>query len=338
MKLLFISYVFPPSTGGIESTAVMLLEEFTRQGLADIEVVTHTPAHVAECPAWRTHRRPDPLALARMASAADLIYQHNPSLRYLWPSLAGKPTVISIHAWIERSDGSISWKDRIKKIVLQQFTCISNSQATAKTLPFPTRVIPNAYNNRVFQNTKSWNDRHGAACVGRLVSSKGIGTALQALSAMRREGCEMPLQIIGEGPESGPLRELATQLEVADLVTFQGTRHPIEVAELLNTAKYLLVPSSFESFGLVALEGIACGCIPVTTGEGGLAEAVGPCGPFFAKGNPEELASRILELERRPDIAGSYLSQAGHFLSTRTSERVASEYLKVFQSLLGRKN
>lgn len=313
----------------------MLLEEFTRLGLTDIEIVTHTPSQNSATARWRPHRRPSPLAFARIASEADLIYQHNPSLRYLWPSLGGKPTVVSIHTWIERSNGSMSWKDRVKKFVLQNFTCISNSEATARTLPFPTRVIPNAYNNRVFQSITPWSDRKGAACVGRLVSSKDIGTALQALSTLRQQGCELSLQIIGEGPEGGALRKLASQLEVADLVSFQGTHTPRVVAEILNSTKYLLVPSLFESFGLVALEGIACGCIPVTTGEGGLKEAVGPCGPFFPKGNPEQLACRILELEQKSGLAECYRSQANHFLSTRTSERVAAEYLKVFQSLLG---
>lgn len=335
MKILFISYVFPPSTGGIETTAIMLLEEFARQGLREFQVVTHTLSQGPENSPWPIHRRPGPLALARIASAADLIYQHNPSLRYLWPSIAGKPTVISIHAWMERSDGSISWRDKMKKCVLQRFTCISNSHATAKTLPFSSRVIPNAYNDRVFRNTIAWTERRGAAFVGRLVSSKGLRTALQAISMLRQEGCEMPLQVIGDGPEADSLRRLASQLSVSDLVLFHGTQPPNEVAGLLNSAKYLLVPSLFESFGLVALEGIACGCIPVTTGEGGLSEAVGPCGPFFAKENPAELAKQILDLERNPGTAEHYRSQANPFLSSRTSERVAAEYLKVFRSKLG---
>lgn len=312
----------------------MLLEEFKRQGIEQIQIITHTQDKCAE-EFWPVHRRPSLREVARLAGWADLIYQHNPTLTYLWPSLAGKPTVISLHAWIERSNGKMGWKDRVKKKVLERFPCISNSRATADKMPFPTQIIPNPYDDRVFQNVTPWADRKGAVTVGRLVSSKGVEIAIQAIAILREQGCDMGMEVIGDGPQGDFLKRQARELGVSDLVFFAGQLAPQAVAERLNSARYLLAPSAFESFGIVALEGIACGCIPITTGGGGLVEAVGPCGPFFAKGNAAELASHLRRMEQSPEIADSFRSHAQDFLKPRTPRLVAAEYLRVFQSRLG---
>lgn len=336
MKLLMISYAFYPSVGGVESSALMLAEQLKKKSGYDIRIVTDTClGNRREMPGFEIDRRPSMLKLARLARWADVVYQHNPSLNYLLPSLMGVPTVVSIRTWICRPGGRKGWQDRVKFAVLRNFTCISNSRATAASLPFPSVVIENAYDDSAFTNRTRWDDRSGMAFVGRLVSDKGVETALAAARLLRERGYDLPFYIAGDGPLRAELEECAKSGGLGGNVRFTGNLSPSELAALLNTVKYLVIPSVWaEPFGIVALEGIACGCIPIGTNQGGLVDAIGKCGPLFKAGNPEELADTLAMLqsdERAVDIFRNYFAE---HLTTHSPDSVSALYAEVIQSLV----
>jgi len=88
----------------------------------------------------------------------------------------------------------------------------------------------------------------------------------------------------GDGPDRGPAEHLARELKVDKHVLFLGKQSHVE--RLIPLAHVLLMPSELESFGLVALEAMACGVVPVADecgrrrrtdpdGEDGFLEAVG---------------------------------------------------------------
>ncbi|MEN6532246.1 MAG: N-acetyl-alpha-D-glucosaminyl L-malate synthase BshA [Bryobacteraceae bacterium] len=80
------------------------------------------------------------------------------------------------------------------------------------------------------------------------------------------------LLMVGDGPERGPAESLARELGVESHVTFLGKQDHVE--RLLALADVLLLPSELESFGLAALEAMACGVPPVATAVGGVGELV----------------------------------------------------------------
>jgi len=80
------------------------------------------------------------------------------------------------------------------------------------------------------------------------------------------------LLMVGDGPERGPAEHLARELQVYQHVTFMGKQDHVE--RLLPAAHVLLMPSELESFGLAALEGMACGVVPVATRVGGVPELI----------------------------------------------------------------
>jgi glycosyltransferase involved in cell wall biosynthesis len=108
--------------------------------------------------------------------------------------------------------------------------------------------------------------------VGRMVSDKGLDLLIEAVAKLRGEGLETNLTVAGKGPEEAAMKELTHALGLDSLVTFVGQVTDMQLNELLNAHKILVVPSRFgEGFGVVALEGIACGCVVVGSTFGGLA-------------------------------------------------------------------
>ena len=70
--------------------------------------------------------------------------------------------------------------------------------------------------------------------------------------------------MIGDGPEASRLQEQAARLGIGGQIDFLGARRGEELVGLLNRHRILVVPSRYnEPFGIVALEGIACGCVVI---------------------------------------------------------------------------
>jgi glycogen(starch) synthase len=104
-----------------------------------------------------------------------------------------------------------------------------------------------------------------------------------------------------------------------------------ELSELIAEHKIMVVPSlEPEPFGIVALEGLACGCLVVASAHGGLPEAVGPHGVLFEPGNVVALADAILGADRAPWL----LNGAAQHLSKHHADYVASKYLKVMEAAI----
>lgn len=98
---------------------------------------------------------------------------------------------------------------------------------------------------------------------------------------------------------------------------------------LLNQHRVLVVPSRYhEPFGIVALEGIACGCLVVGSSGGGLKKAIGPCGLTFPNGDAEALAAVLVTVLKDPEIAGSLLRGAPEHLAAHGTEATALAYVR----------
>jgi N-acetyl-alpha-D-glucosaminyl L-malate synthase BshA len=80
------------------------------------------------------------------------------------------------------------------------------------------------------------------------------------------------LLMVGDGPERGAAEHLATTLGVRDAVEFLGKQNHVE--RLIRLAHVVLMPSEMESFGLAALEGMACGVPAIATNVGGVPELI----------------------------------------------------------------
>lgn len=108
------------------------------------------------------------------------------------------------------------------------------------------------------------------------------------------------LLMVGEGPELPAARALARQLAVEQDVLFLGNQEAVE--EVLPCADVFVLPSSYESFGLAALEAMSCGVPVLASAVGGLGEVVssGVDGWLCRPGDIEGMTARAIELLADP--------------------------------------
>jgi glycosyltransferase involved in cell wall biosynthesis len=264
--------------------------------------------------------------------------QANVSLKYGLARLACRRFVYSHHNVYQRDDGALGLRDRLKRLIARHTPGIANSRYTAAKLGC-AHVVFNAYDDATFRDTEAWPARErDLVFLGRLVSQKGCPTLLGALGRLRQAGLSPSLTVIGDGPERAMLEALASREGVADQVRFAGTLQGPDLAAALNRHRVLVVPSTYEEpFGIVALEGLACGCLPVVSVHGGIVDAIGSHGLTVANGDAAALAETLAAVLADPGAAAARLCGKETHLAAFTARAVALRYVAVFEALLARR-
>jgi len=332
VKILLSSHFFPPGIGGIEEVSCLLAHEFARRG-HEIIVVTRTMSEGPDRYPFEVKRGPRLVALPGLTRWSDVVFHNNISLRTAWPlALIRRPWVVAHQTWIARMDGSRAAVDRLKLRAIRGARNVAVSRAIATTLGVEARLIPNPYRDEVFRRTNAGARVGDVMFLGRLVRDKGVDLLLDALGILKERGARPRTTIVGAGPEREALEAQARRLGIE--ATFAGARRDAELAAMLNGHRLLVAPSRWEEpFGVVALEAMACGCVPVVAGAGGLPEAVGEAGVTFEKGDPQGLAeclegllgdeTRLEELRRR----------APAHLDRHRAAVIAGRYLEVIEEV-----
>jgi glycosyltransferase involved in cell wall biosynthesis len=234
-----------------------------------------------------------------------------------------------------RTPAGIDLVQRLKHAIVRHTTS-GDQPAVAACFNTDSTVIPNPYDARRFGLGSLTEERPGDLIfLGRLVSEKGIDVLLEALAKLHAHGLSPKLTIVGAGPELSIIKRMVVALELNDQVIFAGLRREEELAILLRKHKVLVVPSRYdEPFGVVALEGIACGCVVVGSRGGGLPEAIGPCGITVPNGDAGALARALEQLLLDPSEQKRFLIRASEHLAKFHPTTVAEAYLTLFHSKL----
>jgi N-acetyl-alpha-D-glucosaminyl L-malate synthase BshA len=193
---------------------------------------------------------------------------------------------------IEKSDGITSISEYLRRRTVEVFE-----------VPNEIRVIQNFVNCDLYHPD---NEKKGAASyappgekllihLSNFRPVKRVQDCIRILAEVRKSA-PAHLLMVGDGPERGPAEHLARQLKVEQHVSFLGKQNHVE--RLIPQAHVLLMPSELESFGLVALEAMACGVVPVATRVGGVPELIthGEDGYLESVGDIEAQAARVSTL------------------------------------------
>ena len=170
----------------------------------------------------------------------------------------------------------------------------------------PMQVVPNGFDPRVFSLPDPAVQRLGVVCVARIEPHKNQLELIKALN-----GSGIPLTIIGDPHPHHPSYAARCRARADANVEFRGSLSQSELADVYRGAAVHVLPSWFETTGLVSLEAAACGCAVVTTSRGDAHEYFGElavyCDPArkesvrraveeaLAAGAPPELSARMLE-------------------------------------------
>lgn len=142
------------------------------------------------------------------------------------------------------------------------------------------------------------------------------------------------LVMCGDGPERADAEALAVRLGVSDSVEFVGKQPQSQVREYLSVADLLLLPSQSESFGLTALEAMACEVPVIATRVGGIPELIedGGCGYLFEIGDVDGMAQaalRILGDESERERLGSRGREIA--VSRFATEKIIPQYEDLYR-------
>ena len=144
---------------------------------------------------------------------------------------------------------------------------------------------------------------------GRLSPEKNPGLTLGALRELVDRGVDAHLTVLGHGPMREELMESSADLPVTFHEYISGRQ---ALAEVLGRADLAISPGPVETFGLAALEALACGVPVVCPDEGALSEVVGPAGAV-APSRPEAFADAALDVLGRGDLTDVARTQAERF-------------------------
>ena len=144
------------------------------------------------------------------------------------------------------------------------------------------------------------------------------------------------LLLVGDGPDRSKAEWLAVQKGIHDHVIFLGKQDRVQ--EKLAISDIMLLPSELESFGLAALEAMACKVVPITTRVGGLPEVIehGRTGFMAEVGDIETMARYAIDLlrdDKKLDIMGvqARASAQARFCSTRIIPQYEQFYRRVLE-------
>lgn len=194
---------------------------------------------------------------------------------------------------IEESDGVTAISNYLRDRTVREFD-----------IRRPVQVISNFVNCDVYIRDAGWRERRkqfapeGERLLVHLSNFRPVKRLCDVIEIFDRVRKHIPskLLLIGDGPDRSRAEWLAVEKEIHKDVIFMGKQD--RVAEKLAMADIMLLPSEMESFGLAALEAMACEVVPVATRVGGVPEVIdhGVNGFLAEVGDVDTMAGHVIEL------------------------------------------
>ncbi len=186
--------------------------------------------------------------------------------------------------------------------------------------------------------------------VGRIEPLKGLDTLIQAMSCLDLQQVHRPvhLAIIGGEPDAIPedmteemtrLQKLCDELCMGGMVVFLGKRGQDTLPYYYSAAEVVVMPSLYESFGMVALEAMACGTPVIASEVGGLGYLVqnDVTGFTVPDSDPAALCEKLSMLLGDTDLRETMGQHAAEYALDYAWEKIAARIVEVYVEVLNKK-
>jgi glycosyltransferase involved in cell wall biosynthesis len=203
-------------------------------------------------------------------------------------------------------------------------------------------VIPDGVDGSVFTLSQGKPERvaNQILFVGAIRPVKGVDILLRALRVLADKGRKINLLVIGEAfygayrQEELRLKELMSELKLADQVRFAGKQPLLELVRQMQRSAALVLPSRAESLGMVLVEALACGTPVVATRCGGPEDIVNDrVGVLVPPEDPDALAKAIAHVVDHPERYGAHELRA-HALEHFGLESVGRRLARIYEGAL----
>ena len=234
---------------------------------------------------------------------------------------------------IENSDGVTAVSHFLKEATHENFAID----------PDHIRVIHNFVDGRRFRRQNKEHFRQMIARNGeKLVihtsnfrKVKRVDDVIRIFHQIRKE-IPTKLLMVGDGPERGKAEALTRELDLKEDVQFLGSQNAVE--EIYAIGDLFLLPSGSESFGLSALEALACGVPVVASDAGGLPEVVvhGQNGYTAPLGDVDQMAAYALKLLKDQELWKAFSSHAENHAREFSLAKIIPQYEAYYEEVIAK--
>ena len=169
--------------------------------------------------------------------------------------------------------------------------------------------------------------------VGRLSATKRVDMLVNAVKLLHREGRDVRLTIVGGGQFEQQLRESVSGKDLRDVVRIAGRVEPEKMSEIYRDNDIFISASVQEGMSNAMLEAMASGLPIITTRCEGVEELITDNGVIVEDANAEDIAAAIRGLADNPQARKEMSAAARSRAQTFTWDRVAQEYLDLYEKL-----
>lgn len=187
-------------------------------------------------------------------------------------------------------------------------------------------IIPNGIDTGKFKSVKGKRENN-LIFVGRFTQQKAPDKIIKAMSSLP----EYNLDIIGLGPLQQEVENLCSERKNCRILGYKTQQ---QLPPLLNKASFIVIPSEFEGLPIAMLEAMACGCIPIATKVGDIADVIkdGKNGFLLENNKPETIARKIKSIKKAnlEEIKKNTIKTALEYSWSKISDK----FIKIYEESL----